>query len=154
MAGRKRHILVDTNGLLLALLVHEGSVQDRDGGPLLMKPAAQKLPTLKKLWLDGGYRGRCERWLRTVLELDAEVVLRSDDRAAGVWQQQSLPLPKAEPVFRVVPRRWVVERTFAWLGRYRRLSKDYEALVQTSAAWVWVAMVRLLTQRLAHPPIL
>jgi putative transposase len=119
-----------------------------------MEEATEKLPTIRKLWLDGGYRGRCVRWMRTALRLDAEVVLRRDDRLNGVWQQQDLPLPKAEPIFRVVPRRWVVERTFGWMGRFRRLSKDYEALVETSEAWIWIAMCRLLIQRIAHPAII
>lgn len=114
-----------------------------------MEPAVEKLPTIKKLWLDGGYAGRCTRGFRKDLGLDAEVVRRSDDRQHGPWQQQSLPLPKAEPIFRVVKRRWVVERTFAWLGRYRRLSKDYEGLIETSEAWLWVAMCRMLIGRMA-----
>lgn len=119
-----------------------------------MQEACEKLPTVRKIWLDGGYRGRCVRELRSAFQLDAEIVLRSDDRLNGVWQQQNLPLPTAAPIFRVVPRRWVVERTFGWLGRYRRLSKDYEALMETSEAWIWTAMCRLLVQRLAHPAII
>jgi len=115
-----------------------------------MKEAVKKVPTVRKLWLDGGYAGRCVRGLIKDLGLDAEVVRRSDDRQHGPWQQQDLPLPKAEPIFKVVPRRWVVERTFGWLGRFRRLSKDYEGLMKSATAWIWVAMSRLLVARLAE----
>lgn len=117
---------------------------------MLMDHAVEKLATLHKLWMDSGYAGRCTRYLRNELNLDAEVVRRPDCRFHGRWQQQDLPLPKAQPVFRVVKWRWVVERTFAWLGRARRLSKDYEGLIETATAWIWVAMVRVLISRLAE----
>lgn len=147
--GRKRHIAVDTEGLLTELLVHEAHIQDRDGAVPLLTKLAARISTIRKVWFDAGYAGRCVRWVTEHLKWDAEVVRRPDDRSHGRWTQTWLPLPGVKTEFPVLPRRWVVERTFAWLGRCRRLSKDYEALIETSESVVWLASLRLIVARCA-----
>lgn len=132
--GRKRHILVDTMGLLLMVLVHTANIQDRDGAKLLLVKAKQCFSRLRLIWADAAYSGKLISWVLTTCGWVLEIVKRSDD-AKG---------------FQVLPRRWVVERTFAWFGRYRRLSKDYEALPETSEAMIYAAMVRLMVRRLAY----
>jgi len=131
--GRKRHILVDTMGLLLMVLVNAASTQDRDGAKLLLAKAKQCYSRLRLIWADAAYSGKLVAWVLTNCSWALEIVKRSDD-AKG---------------FQVLPRRWVVERTFAWLGRYRRLSKDYGALPETSEAMIYAAMSRLMVRRLA-----
>ena len=132
MKGRKRHILVDTQGLLLKAVVHPADIQDRDGGTLLVDSLELKdWPRLKKLWADAGYRGRFEDWVRERTGWTVEIVNK--------------PLGGG---FQVLPRRWVVERTFAWLGKFRRLSKDYEALPQSEETWIYLAMTNLMLVRL------
>src|SRR6266446_2223324 len=108
--GRKRHLLVDTMGMVLLVVVHGANVQDRDGAKLLLEKAQRLLPRLKLLWADGGYAGKLVDWVQSVCGWVLQIVKRSD-QAKG---------------FKLLPRRWVVERTFGWLGRFRRLSKDYE----------------------------
>ena len=130
--GRKRHILVDTLGLLLCVKVHAANVQDRDGAKLLLAEVTERMPRLFLIWADGGYRGKLITWVATTCLWLIQVVKRNDD-AKG---------------FVVLPRRWVVERTFAWLSRNRRLSKDYERQCETSEAWVYAAMVHLMLRRL------
>jgi putative transposase len=132
--GRKRHILVGTMGLLLMILVHPGNVQDRDGAKLLLTKAKQCFSRLKLIWADGGYRGKLVNWVLIYCHWVLEIVKRNDDVKGFV----------------VLPRRWIVERTFAWLGRYRRLSKDYEGLSETSEAMIYAAMVHLMVRRLAR----
>jgi putative transposase len=122
--GRKRHILVDTEGNLLKVKVHPADIQDRDGAKLLIaKVLLEDFPRLVKVWADGGYRGKLEDWVAQQTGWDLEIVNK----------------PK-EPGFHVLPRRWVVERTFAWLGRFRRLSKDYEQLCESEESWIYLAM--------------
>ncbi len=130
--GRKRHILVDTMGLLILVMVSAASVQDRDGAKLLLKRLGGSAKKLRKIWVDGGYRGKLLEWVKSRFKFIFEVVLRSDN----------------DQGFVVLPRRWVVERTFAWLNNYRRLSKDYERLPETSEAFVQIAMMRLMLLRL------
>lgn len=132
--GRKRHILVDTMGLLLIVVVHAASIQDRDGAKLVLEQAQQRFPRLAHIWADGGYAGKLVQWVKDTYQKTLEIVKRSD-KATG---------------FQVLPRRWVVERTFGWLGRYRRLAKDYECLPHSSQAMVQVAMIRLMLVRLAR----
>ena len=136
MKGRKRHLLVDTLGLVMKVLVTEGDRQDRDGAKLLLVMILGLFPRLKKIWADGGYRGTLIEWVKRHCRLDLEIVERD-------------PATKG---FVLLPRRWVVERTFAWLNHCRRLSKDYEYYPQTSEAFVYVAMIRLMTRRLARSP--
>ena len=149
MRGRKRHLLVDTEGLIVAVKVHAANIQDRDGARLLLEPLAGRLPRMKKLWVDSGYAGKCVEWIQDHMGWDVEVTRKLSEVARGVGTSPSGSVPANPAGFHVVPRRWVVERTFAWLGRYRRLSKDYEGLATTSEAWIRFAMIRLLTRRLA-----
>lgn len=133
VSGRKRHILVDTMGLLLCVLVHAADVQDRDGAKYLLAKVKPHFSRLKLIWADGGYAGQLVKWVKEQCHWVLEIVKRSDDVAG----------------FQVLPRRWVVERTFAWFGRNRRLSKDYEALPETSEAFCYLAMIHLMLKRLA-----
>ncbi len=133
--GRKRHLAVDTLGLLLAVVVHSAALQDRAGAKLLLAAlAAGGFPRLRLLWADGGYRGKLVAWVWAHCGWLLQIVKRNDDVKG----------------FQVLPRRWVVERTFAWLGRYRRLSKDYEYLTASSEAMIYVAMIHLMLVRLAR----
>ena len=133
--GRKRHLLVDTLGLIIAVVVTVASVQDRDGGKLVFA-GAQEQPRLEKVWADGGYRGGFVSWTKEHCPWELEIVSRSPDQKG----------------FAVLPRRWVVERTFGWLNRYRLLSKEYEATVESSTADIQIAMSSLMLRRLTKPP--
>jgi transposase len=144
--GRKRHVLVDTTGLLLKACVHPADVADRDGAPALLASLGQQFPRLAHLWVDAGYQGSFVPWVTATLGWTVEIVRRP--RRWGRWPAGEEPPPP--PRFQVLPRRWVVERTFAWLGRNRRLSKDDEALPETEEAWIYLAMVRLMVARLAQ----
>lgn len=132
--GKKRHILVDTIGLLLQAVVHPADIQDRDGGILVLSGLFGRFPFLAKLFADGGYQGPQFRdGVKEILpRLRIEIVKRSD-QAKG---------------FQVLPRRWVVERTLAWLGRCRRLAKDFENLSSTAVAFIRLASIRLMVRRL------
>ncbi len=131
--GRKRHLVVDTLGLVLVVVVHSAGVQDRDGAKLVLAAlAAGGFPRLQLLWADGGYAGQLIAWVRETWGWVLEIVKRPAD-AQG---------------FQVLPKRWIVERTFAWLGRCRRLSKDYEGRCETSETWIRVAMIHLMLRRL------
>ncbi len=133
--GRKRHLLVDTLGLPLSVHVTPADVQDRAGARLLLAGLKPLVPNLKKIWADGAYGGeKLARWCKEQGGWEIEVVER-DKEAKG---------------FEVVPKRWVVERTFGWLVRNRRLAKDYERKVQTSETLIEVAMIRLMLRRLAR----
>lgn len=132
--GRKRHIAVDTLGLLLAVVVTAASVQDRDGACPLLAVLRERFSTITLVWADGGYAGRLVTWATGVLRLTITVVKRSDDTRGFV----------------VVPRRWVVERTFGWLMRHRRLVRDYERLPQHHEAMVLWATVMIMTRQLAR----
>jgi len=153
--GRKRHLLVDTEGLVLWVKVHCADVMDRDGIKLLLMGAPERFPRLRHLWLDSGYNGtdKGKDWVEKALGWSAEVVAHPR-KITHVWAPEGAVidwqriLPPAG--FRVLPRRWVVERTFGWLGQNRRLSKDYERLPQTSEAMIYVTMTRLMVRRLAR----
>lgn len=134
--GRKRHIIVDTFGLLLVVLVTAASVQDRDGGRRAMLICRQAHPTIRLVWADGGYAGKLVAWARTVLDVILSVVTK----------------PAGRRGFAVLPRRWVVERTFAWITGCRRLACDYERTISHSEAMTKWAMVGLMTRRLAPTP--
>ncbi len=133
MTGRKRHVVVDTLGLLLAVAVHAASIQDRDGAKLALAKLIGRFPRLAVIWADGGYAGALLAWAL----------------ATGGWAIELVKKPAGAAAFAVLPKRWIVERTFAWLGRCRRLSKDYEALPATSEAWIHVAMIHFMLKRLA-----
>jgi putative transposase len=131
--GRKRHVLVDTLGLLLKVLVLEADMQDRDAAKHLLLLIRGLFPRLRKVWVDGAYRGTLIEWVKHYCRLELEVVERPAE-AVG---------------FQLLPRRWVGERTLAWLGNCRRLSKDYEYHLQSSEAMIYAAMIRLMVRRLA-----
>ena len=121
-------------GLVLAVVVHTADVQDRDGARLALVRLVGRFPRLERIWADGAYAGKLVLWARNV----------------GGWTLELVRRPANQNTFEVIPRRWVVERTFARLGPYRRLSKDYAELPQTTEAWVYAAMTGLMLRRLAH----
>jgi len=144
--GRKRHLLVDTLGFVLKVHVHSAAVSDREGAPLLLQSIKPLFPRLQRVWADMGYRGRAVRWMTEHLGWNVHIV-----RQPRRWFRVPAGVePPYIPPFVVLPRRWVVERTFAWLGRYRRLSKDYEYLTATSEAWIYAAMSRLMLARITR----
>jgi putative transposase len=143
LAGRKRHILVDTNGLVLAARVHGADLPDRDGGRRLLEEG-KGLSKMELLWADGAYTGGFHEWLRRQLGWHLEVPHHPDRQ---LWRYRLEEKPRG---FQVLPRRWVVERTFAWLGLSRRFSKDYERLPETAEAMIYWAMSRLMLRRLAR----
>lgn len=134
ITGRKRHIAVDTLGLLLAVVIHSASVQDQDGAKSVLEKLNEKFRRLKIIFADSAY-GRCQlpEWTRNSFG----------------WLLQTILRPVGIKGFVVLPKRWVVERTFAWLGRYRRHSKDYEKTTQSGEAFTYIAMIALMTKRLA-----
>jgi putative transposase len=132
--GTKRHLLVDCAGLLLCVLVHAANIQDRDGARLLLAKARGQFPRLRLIWADGGYAGKLIGWALQVCGWLIEVVKRNADVKGWV----------------VLPRRWVVERTLAWLSNCRALSRDYEYHPETSEALIQVAMIHLMLRRLAR----
>ena len=132
--GRKRHIVVDTLGNLIEVVVHTADIQDRDGAKLVLEKLSQEtIAALEKLWADGGYRGQLVDWVKDNLELTLEILSR-DPGVKG---------------FQLLPRRWVVERTFSWFDRYRRLSKDYERSTDSSEAMIYIASIHIMLKRLA-----
>ncbi len=136
---------------MLARRVLPADVSDREGAKLLLAPLAGRLPRLALVWADGGYKGRFEDWVAEALGWRVEVVRHPDAGIRHVWLPAGAPPPEPRPKgFRVLPRRWVVERSFAWLGRNRRLAKDHEGRCETGEAWIDLAMIRLLAIRLAR----
>jgi len=119
--------------LILTVVVHEANIQDRDGAKLVFQRLKGLFTRLVLIWADGGYAGQLIDWTQTFAQWTLQIVKRCDDLAG----------------FHVLPRRWVVERTFGWLGRYRRLSKDYEQLPASSEAFILMAMINLMSRRLA-----
>ena len=133
--GRKRHIVTDTCGYLIFILVHAADIQDRDGAVDVLKAIRYRFPWLRHVFADGGYAGdKLRRALKGHGSWTLEIIKRSDT-AKG---------------FELLPRRWVVERTFAWLGRCRRLAKDWERSIASSTAWALIASIRMLTRRTAR----
>jgi putative transposase len=117
---------------VLAVVVHAANIQDRDGARLVLTLLKGRFPRLRLIWADGGYAGQLIDWTRRLGRWVLEIVKRSDDLAGFV----------------VLPKRWIVERTFAWFGRYRRLSKDYETLTESSEAVIYLSMTHLMVRRL------
>lgn len=130
--GRKRHLLVDTLGLVIEALVHSAGIQDRDGGKLLVSKAKMNGATFQKGYADGIYTGDFIPFTKEKFDVDFEIVKRNE-------------LHK----FIVLPKRWIVERTLSWINRYRRLSKDFERFGRTVRNWIFLAMTRLMLRRLA-----
>ena len=150
MNGRKRHILVDTLGLLLRVVVHPANLQDREGAPLVLVGQQRRFPRRRHLWADQGYTGPLLDWIHDELGWTVEVVERSPRRGFVVTPEGRLQRVRLPAVFEPLPRRWVVERSFSWLGRQRRMSKDYERLPSTSEAFVYLTGIRLLLGRLTR----
>ena len=159
---------MDTEGLVLEALLHSARVPDQDGIRLLLDPARERLSRLSglsglsHLWVEAGYHRRARRWAEDVLGVSVEIVRKPPkplpEEVAKRWAEewakeaqkvdwQRLMPPRG---FRVLARRWVVERTFAWIGHNRRMAKDYERLCATGEAFVYVAMTRLMVRRLAR----
>jgi putative transposase len=133
--GRKRHIVTDTEGSLLAVLVQTANVQDNHGAVPLLRTIGRMFPKLRTIFADRVYRG--PKLLDAVADL-------------GPWSIQIVTRIKSVGAFKPEPRRWVVERTFAWLGRSRRLAKDFEATIASATAWIMIASVQIITRRLAR----
>ena len=134
IGGRKRFALVDTQGLLLVLLVLPADTPERQGAKNLLTLAREKYATLKHIWADAGYNGEeFIGWCKEMLELSMEIVSK----------------PFGVKTFTLLPRRWVVERTFGWMGRYRQLARDYEVNPLHSKGWILISMISLMTKRLS-----
>ena len=129
VTGRKRHIVVDTLGLLLCVVVHIASLQDRDGARLVLEKLKSFFPALKMVFADGGYAGKLLQWVEQLKAFVLRIIKRTDKG------------------FKILPKRWIVERTFGWFGKYRRLSKDYERLTENSEATIKLAMINIVIRR-------
>ena len=149
VSGRKRHLLVDTMGLLLKVVVHAANLQDRESVNLLLEPVKGQFPCMEKVWVDQGYTGIGKSWIEQHMQWTVEVVERSPRRGWIMTEDQELVWVTLPKTFEALPRRWVVERTIAWIGRSRRMSKDYEYLTSSSEAMVYLTMLRLMLTRLA-----
>lgn len=125
---------MDTIGLLLIVVVHIADVQDRDGAKLVLEQIKGTFPRLQLIWADAGYSGKLVDWVKITCGWVLEIVKRSDYVKS----------------FKVLPHRWIVERTFGWLGRYRRLCKDYEGLTESSQALIYAAMIRIMIKRMTN----
>src|SRR5512135_88962 len=130
--GRKRHLVVDVLGLVLVVCVHAAGMQDRDGAKSVLEALVAGFPGVQLIWADGGYAGKLVYWVATHLQRVLSIVKRPRKRG-----------------FCVLQWRWIVERTFGWLNRSRRLSKDFERLCETSETWIRIAMIQLMIRRLA-----
>jgi len=130
VSGRKRHIVVDTMGWLLCVIVHVASLQDRDGARLLLEKLKNLFPALKVVFADGGYAGKLLQWVEQLKSFVLRIIKRTDKG------------------FKIMPKRWIVERTFGWFGKYRRLSKDYERLTENSETTIKLAMINIMIRRL------
>jgi transposase len=150
--GIKPHLLVDTMGNVLTARVSPANAGDRQGAMVLLSLAAGLFLRLRHVWADQGYRGQAlAKWARRVVDVTVQIVQRSDGGFRRTWAPQDAPAREGTR-FAVVPRRWVVERTFAWLGKYRRTSKDYEYLAANSENVIYLAMSMTLLHRLARTP--
>jgi transposase len=134
--GRKRHIVTDTIGMLVGAIVHPASIQDRDGAPALLQSVSNGFPWMRHVFADGGYAGE---------------KLRDELAKIGEWTIEIVKRCDAAKGFVLLPRRWVVERTLAWLNRNRRLAKDFEATIESAMTWLYIASVKLMSRRLARP---
>jgi putative transposase len=160
--GRKRHLLVDTEGFVLKAKVHSAKVMDYEGIKMLLRRADKRFPRLSHLWVDAGYRGedKGKDWVEKTLGWSVDLLERprkaAPEEVLKTWSRewakegvtvdwQKLLLPKG---FQVLPRRWVVERTIAWIDQNRRMSKDYERLCASGEAFIYAAMIRLMVRRL------
>jgi transposase len=132
VCGRKRHLVTDTPGLLVGAIVHPGDIQDRDGAPLLLASVRSLVPWMRHIFADGGYAGD---------------KLKTAMAKLGTWTIEIVKRSDAAKGFVLLPRRWVVERTIAWLNRNRRLAKDFERSIESAVTWIYIASVKLISRR-------
>ena len=130
--GRKRHLIVDTNGFVLRVLVHAADISESEGGIWLLNEYADVLTSLDTIRVDQGYKAMFVEWVGQYMACAVEVVEKPADQVG----------------FAVLPKRWVVERTFAWLGRYRQLSKEYDHYPERTESWIYLASIDILLKRL------
>jgi putative transposase len=162
LSGRKRHLLVDVNGLVLRAVVHAADLQDRAAVSLVLQDAQEEFPGIELVWADQGYTGSGKTWIEEHLGWTVEIV-RHAPRSRGKWTIVPNPdeptmghfewirFPPAKKEFRgILPRRWVAERTFSWFGQSRRLAREYEHLCETSEAMIYATMTRIMLKRLAR----
>lgn len=135
ITGRKRHIITDTIGFMIGFVIHAANIQDRDGAPFVLASIRHTHPWLRHVFADGGFAG---------------AKLRAALNKIGCWTIEIVKRSDAAKGFEVIARRWVVERTFAWLGRCRRLAKDWETSILSAESWLLTAHIRLVTRRLAR----
>lgn len=133
ISGRKRHIVVDTLGLLLVVLVTAASMSDTEAALDVGTRLRGRIPRLQRIWADQGYKQTMIRWFHHVLQVVVEIVVRSD-----------------VPHFAVQPKRWIVERTFGWFNRSRQLSKEYDVYTETTEQWMYLASIQVMLRRLAR----
>ncbi len=152
ITGRKRHLLVDTQGLVLRAVVHTADIPDRAGVPLVLAYANEEFPRMELVWVDQGYTGRGKTWIQEHLSWQVEVVPLPPRQLWRVDTEGMIAKVLERKGFTPLPHRWIVERTLSWLSQNRRLSKDYERQCATSEAWITVAMIRLMVRRLAQSP--
>lgn len=148
MKGRKRHAIVDTQGFLLDVCITAGNISDKQGLCQLLERKAETFKGVKKVWADHSYQAESLKKIALECGIELEIVKRPPGRYRIYnenWQAKWIPI---EREFSILPRRWVVERTFAWLGRYRRMSKDYEYLTSTSRAVTFICSFRTMLKRL------
>ena len=134
VTGRKRHIITDTMGFILAIVIHNADIQDRVGARLVLRELQHKYPLMRKILADGGYSGTLIEWTLSVFGWTLEIV----SKVAGI------------SVFSVIPKRWIVERTFGWFNFNRRLAKDYEGIEECSVAFVQLVMIRIMLNRIKN----
>jgi transposase len=151
--GRKRHLVTDTLGLLVAVLITAASTQDRDAAMPAMDLAKAKVPGIQLLYVDSGYAGTRAQEIRQKHDLEIEVVRHPRNRNVGRWHDGQLPLFELPTGFVVLPKRWIIERTNAWNDRPRRMNKDHDRNLAVSTAWVWLTEGRMLLRRLVSAPL-
>lgn len=152
--GRKRHLVTDTLGLLVAVWITPANMQDRDAALPAVNLAKTKAPGIKMLYVDGGYAGGRAEDIRQQCQIAVEVVRHPANRKIGRWQEGQLPLFNILKGFVVLPKRWVIERTNAWNDRPRRMNKDHDRNLAVSTAWIWLTEGRMLLRRLTTTPSL
>jgi putative transposase len=152
--GRKRHLLVDTLGLVVSAKVLAADITDREGGKVLLTALLGKLPRLQLIWADSGYAGNpFKQWVKEHLGVGLQIVKHAWTGIRGVWVPEGTNvdwdtiIPKG---FHVLPKRWVVERTFSWISRYRRLSRDFEGTHSSGEAFIYLAMTKRMVSKLAR----